>query len=360
MTGSLANGGQALNGPRWLIYALGGGSGHLARSLALARAAARRGHHVRILSNSPLAPMFRPGNCLLNIPHSIDITPLDDLWERDPLARCIRRIVVQGGYDVLVVDTFPRGLAGELADLLPGVAVVKVLVHRTVSPRYVDQFSLQPVSSRYDLILMPGEQGVLRELPQAVGTQPWLLADASELLSPDRARGLLRVPHQDKRPLVVVSGCGKPDEWKWAAALSRQLDRDLSPLAVVRLASLAAPSAVPHDDHEAVDIPLGRWPLLLLLRGVDILVGAGGYNTVYEARATSTPLLALPQPRLYDNQAARLHPWEQVTPHDLPDRIRQLLLQPRRATTPPAYVNGVDQAVKLIEGRLCGSRAISG
>ena len=40
---------------RCLVYALGGGLGHLTRGIALARAAGRRGIHSTILSNSPFA-----------------------------------------------------------------------------------------------------------------------------------------------------------------------------------------------------------------------------------------------------------------------------------------------------------------
>ncbi len=35
------------------------------------------------------------------------------------------------------------------------------------------------------------------------------------------------------------------------------------------------------------------WPLLEVMAGIDVLVGSGGYNTVHEARATATPLVAL-------------------------------------------------------------------
>ena len=43
-----------------------------------------------------------------------------------------------------------------------------------------------------------------------------------------------------------------------------------------------------------------------------MVIGAGGYNTVVECRATRTPLLAVPQKRLYDRQQQRLHPTELV------------------------------------------------
>ncbi len=332
-----------------MVYALGGGSGHLMRSLALARAAAVRGHQIRILTNSPLARDFRSHHCLLKLPASIAITPLDASWDRDRLAGSVGKILLRGRYDLLVVDTFPRGLAGELADALPRVAVPRVLVHRHLNPRYVDRFDLRAMASQYQRVLMPGEQGALRDLPRAVATEPWLLADADELLAPAEARRLLRIPPSDGRPLLLVSGCGKPDEWRKAAVLAQRIERDIAALAVTRFVCLAIdvdPSADPSSTGARL---AGVWPLLMLLRGAEVLIGSGGYNTVYEARAAGVPLLAVPQPRLYDSQSSRLLASERTTKFDLPARIRGLLRQPHRNRETPDYVNGVHRAVELIE-----------
>ena len=92
---------------------------------------------------------------------------------------------------------------------------------------------------------------------------------------------------------------------------------------------------------------LNAWPLLQLMQGIEVLVGAGGYNIVHESRATGTPLLALPKVRLYDNQLKRLknsetfksinHLIDQLPLHPLPNKSIE-------------FKNGVVQAAKLIEG----------
>ena len=46
----------------WLIYALGGGWGHLNRSLALARVAAQH-HQIKLISNSPYLERIKLNNC---------------------------------------------------------------------------------------------------------------------------------------------------------------------------------------------------------------------------------------------------------------------------------------------------------
>jgi hypothetical protein len=91
---------------------------------------------------------------------------------------------------------------------------------------------------------------------------------------------------------------------------------------------------------------LSPWPLLALMNGIDALVGSGGYNTVYEARSTGTPLFAKPLPRMYDRQSARLHENERF------ENFEQLL--PRiPECRPPAvslnYINGTHSGVDLIE-----------
>ena len=62
---------------RWLIYALGGGLGHLSRAIALARVAARAaGRTIRVLTNSPFAasvPIEREQGELLSDPEPIAI-----------------------------------------------------------------------------------------------------------------------------------------------------------------------------------------------------------------------------------------------------------------------------------------------
>lgn len=334
-----------MKGERWLLYALGGGMGHLTRAVALGRAARRCGHHVEVVTNSA----FAPGLALeaeLGEGHVHRLAPELD---KHAVRAAFERLLTQVGPDVLVVDTFPRGLGGELASLLPELEVRKVLVHRDLHPEYVERFGLARFVDTYDRLLVPGEPAPLAHHPRAVSTPPWLVREAGELLDASSARQALQVPaDREEVPVVAVLACGQPDEVEEYVGLAELLQRELGTRAVVRLLAPCALSSVP-----ASVTWLRLWPALALMRGIDVLVGAGGYNTVQEARATGTPLVAFARPRLYDQQALRLHASERVSTFDEAlARVSALLPsrdETRREQAPPAYVNGAQEAVRLIQ-----------
>lgn len=193
---------------KWFIYALGGGWGHLNRAIALGRQAADQ-HHVQILTNSPYAPwvqsQIHAGVLSLTSPQNLtlQIIPTAAFAETRQL---VQRMVQTQDYDCLIVDTFPRGLGGELMDCFSYLtAVPKVLIHRDLTPAYVEAKQLIPfVKQHYDGILIPGE-GVtvpFADLPQVRHTPPWVMFNANELPPV--------VPQS--RPLVVVVAAGNPNE----------------------------------------------------------------------------------------------------------------------------------------------------
>ena len=100
---------------RWCIYALGGGLGHLVRSLGLARAAIARGHHVTLLANTAYAPLLPVRAELGELGEFIAIPAS---FDRDQVTEFVHQSLCNQSFDTLIVDTFPRGLAGELAELL--------------------------------------------------------------------------------------------------------------------------------------------------------------------------------------------------------------------------------------------------
>jgi hypothetical protein len=287
----------------WTYYAFGGGLGHVTRALSLARVAARHGIGSRILSNSPfLTGLLNPRvQHVVRLDPLIEIVPFSSALDRDELSRSSLAELSRLRTDnALIVDTFPRGLAGELADVLPDIPAFKVLVHRDLNPAYVRQMQLEQVVGNFDLVIVPGEDAPLEEFAH-LRTDAWMICEREELLTRRDARLALGVAGGDDRPLAVVVGSGRTEEALSAARLAEKLASELAHRACVRFASL---------DEAALSAagPIGRsvWPLLALLPGVDLLIGAGGYHTVYEARATQTPLLGLAQPRVYDRQSKRL------------------------------------------------------
>ncbi len=146
--------------------------------------------------------------------------------------------------------------------------------------------------------------------------------------------------------MIVVVGCGRWDEIEAARLLAIRMDGHVKGGALVRFVSVKGLAASERDAGSFI------WPLLEVMAGIDVLVGSGGYNTVHEARATATPLVALAQNRKYDRQDVRLLRAERAGDED--DLIRRVAkyLDSRSASlirTIPNYPNGVHAAVEQIE-----------
>jgi hypothetical protein len=320
----------------WLFYALGGGLGHFARALALARAASRRANgHVdcTVVVNTPWSNHLRP----FIAQERVDWRFLSPTANRGAIGTEIAKIVASRAWDLLIVDTFPRGLGGELAPLLDGLGCPRVLVHRDLEPRYVEERRIESfVAEHYDLLLAPGERGPLADMAECQQTAPWLMRDADELLARDEARAAFGAT--TAASLVLVSAAGRPEELPFLRAVADAL---ASPSRHVVFSSLA------HGGH---------FPLLERLAGVDVIVGGGGYHTVAEARATGTPLVGIALPRRYDRQARRLHGF--VVAYDeasLRDAVARALETDRSRC--PSYVNGVHEALAALDRLVEANRA---
>jgi predicted glycosyltransferase len=261
----------------WLIYALGGGSGHLTRASGLARAAPPS-TRVRILTNSPYA------GCVKNAMPQLDIVPLDPSMTAAAARIEVAREIEAAAADCLIVDTFPRGLGGELADIIPSFPGSTVLVQRDLNPKYAAAFDVQAfVRHAYDLVL-------------DAEAAPWLVRPQHEVLTREEARAALRL--QGNKKCVLVCAAGNPDELDWygdvAACLAgAAAECDVRCIAPVR------PRACPAACW------LSYWPALDLYAAADVIVGGAGYNTVHECLACDLPLIARPWPRKYDRQQDR-------------------------------------------------------
>ena len=319
------------SGDLWLLYALGGGWGHLTRATALGRIAAAT-HSVRILTNSPYAAAVRE-----RLPE-LEMVTLDPKAPAAHVRERAAREVARSGATRLIVDTFPRGLAGELAPLLPGFAAPRALVARDLNPRYVESRDLRAFAGAcYDLILQPGpaEAAPLGDLPRAVVTAPWLIRSARELPSREAARALLGVGEQ---PCALVCASGNREELEWFEEAANALAAAL-PHTAVRLVAWEGAG-------------LRYWPAMDLLPAATVVVAGAGYNIVNECAACRVPLIARAWPRLYDRQRRRAAAFSHVTLVQSPDQAaaaaRRHLDAPHQAQSAPEYVNGAAQAANIL------------
>ncbi|HLK68347.1 MAG TPA: hypothetical protein VKU19_33170 [Bryobacteraceae bacterium] len=302
----------------WLIYALGGGWGHLTRAVALARAA-QRDRPVRILANSPY---------IAHVTDGVDIVCCET---RDSALRAIHDTAP----DCLIVDTFPRGIGGELCALRSDAR--KVLVHRDLNPEYVQQFDLaQFVSSNYDLVVVPGAtEG--SQFRSDIRTAPWLVRSAHEIPTD--------VPV--KPGTVLVCASGRAEELAWYGAVIAELSRLDCP-APVRCVSADRPLQCPED------LWLRYWPAIDLLGAASVVIGGAGYNTISECVSWQAPLVARPWPRMYDRQelrARRAAELGRVIVVDTPEEAARAAIREAGEQTArtPNFVNGAEEAVTRIE-----------
>ena len=333
----------------WLIYALGGGWGHLTRALALGRIAAQR-RPVRILTNSPyLAHIPRaliPANCQINAIHPQESLAVACQYVQDALGRA--------DYGCLIVDTFPRGLAGELATILPKLpaCLPRILIHRDLKPEYVQAKAIASfVAAHYHTVLVPGEgdRVPLAHLPIVEHTDCWLIRSANELPDWSVARSLLRL--SPTTPTVIVCAAGQPSELNWFGGLTHQLAQAL-PMASIRCLTPLCPPTCPPELWGY------HYPGIDCLQVADVVVSGAGYNTVAECAALNVPLVTFALKRLYDRQAQRAQRTSYPVDHATAAiaLIRKLLSRSNSDSrrTKPTYSNGATQAVDRIE-HLMGS-----
>lgn len=340
----------------WLIYALGGGWGHLTRSLSLGRIAARH-HRVKILTNSPYATYLRDESCDVQV-----IAP-----DAGFAATCeqVRDVLLNTQYDCLIVDTFPRGLGGELADILPQLKhIPRILIHRDISPVYIHRFALRSfVAENFDAVIVPGdgEDLPLADLPIVHYTSPWLIRNAEELPDRMKARSLLglncdrpgeynlRVHKQSllarvREKIILVCAAGQASELSFFGKLSTHLNQAF-PDAAVRVLAPICPEGCPPQ------LWVSHSPGIECLPAADIVVGGAGYNTVYECAAVGVPLVAFAFKRLYDRQNVRALRCAYCV-QEIHEAIATVaMLQNHVSNRPVDYPNGAVEAVRLIENQ---------
>jgi hypothetical protein len=332
---------MAARGGLWLIYALGGGWGHLTRAAALALAALPR-HRIRILTNSPYAARVRRA-----LPQ-LDLAILDPSSPLNTARHESIRQVEAANPECLIVDTFPRGLGGELAELLASLPATTVLVHRYLNPEYVAESGLHAfVGSNFHLVLIPGEGegAAFDDLPATAITEPWLVRDPQP-----RAR-------TGATPRIVVCASGNQDELAWYGQAVSSLGTLHPGLDICCVAPLCPPGC-PQDCW------VEHWPASDLYSAADAVIGGAGYNVIHECAACEVPLIARPWPRKYDRQWIRAsravnNGWASIveTPMEAAQAAIDQLRQPKRDRV--RIRNGATDAVALIERKISSPPATS-
>ncbi len=238
-----------------LIYAPGGGLGHVTRALALARALPGRVH---VWHQAPAPPGDAPAHVRLWRPPA--------RWGPARVEAALARAA--RATPLLVVDTFPAGLEGEVSPRALDRFARRVLVRRWVRPGAYPRYEAR--AARFDRALLPYPPDACEWDGAAPGLHVGHLLRTLPLApSPADPRDLL--------DLVVLGDPGRlPPAWR------------------ARL-----PARTRAVSGWAPRLPRARRYLAL----------GAGYHTAYELERLGLPRGLVPEERRYDDQfrrAARL------------------------------------------------------
>jgi predicted glycosyltransferase len=235
-------------------------------------------------------------------------------------------------------------LGGELVDILPQLhSIPRILIHRDINPRYVTAKELQPfVLKNFDAVIVPGDGTDLAfaDLPEVRHTAPWLIRNCEELPDKKIVRSqIFKV--EPSRKIILVCASGQASELSLFGQLTIDIQQNFPECAVRILA--------PHCPTNCLEsLWVKHHPGIECLAAADVVVGAAGYNTVYECASVGVPLVALALPRLYDRQQKRANRGYPV--QNIQEAISTLglilkQLTPQNQLSIISYINGAKEAV---------------
>ena len=261
------------------VYAMGGGLGHLARARRVLRALGHADAPAAILTASPLAR----GPGIVRVPRRL-------AHSRTEFAVWLKKTLRALAPSKVVVDAFPLGILGELAD--PGVLPEVPLIHVArllkweayrdafagVPRRYDTSFSVETLVPAHEEFLA-AHSGAIRSLELPVENS--------------------RQSDRFKRPvwLVVHSGPAAEVHKLLDVSYKRTKIENTSPqFVVVSPRALDLPAGVTRMAHERA------WELF---PHAERIVTGCGFNSMLETRPWRAKHLFLPFERRFDDQALR-------------------------------------------------------
>ncbi len=255
-----------------LIYALGGGAGHVVRGASLAAALARAGVEAAVFAPARARELARAlaGSARV-IPCPRPPGPSDSPDARARLRARLDAALLQTRARHLVVDSFPAGVLGELADPRAG--------DRLAGLRVTALLRLHRGAAR------PEFRAALARCDAALDLEPhldWLPEHAHHDITRfgPVCRPLARAPAE--RDVLLLPG--EPALLDFYRRLTSRL----------RARGL-----------EVARVDPAPTPVALAALDARVIVGAAGFNLSYETIALGRWHLCLPRPRRHDDQRRR-------------------------------------------------------
>lgn len=352
---------QAESTNAWFIYSLGGGLGHLNRSLCLARAAIRRNIKCTLLSNSEHIDFVRSTQTWqVEFAPYINLVALPASLEAGAVREFVRDTMGNFPAGTFVVDTFPRGILGELVQILPGLGKEKcVLIARDLNAEYVKKFDIISfVNQHYGLVIDPGDHSSSDLQQHCVRTEMWVTRNAEELRTSADVYTELGLKTVDN--LLVLSCTGNEQEQDGFLNLIDPIKTAFPDLSIAAMVPASSVATGKNDEFAAstrstaqrwgsIEHRISNWPGIDYVAAASVVIGAAGYNLVADCNATKTPLISIPQSKIYDRQDLRAKNLSTIVASTFGDIHRGIAnaLSGQKHVTPD-YVNGADTACDLI------------
>ncbi len=287
---------------RWLLVAQDGwGLGHVSRQLGLARELQRLKPHDEILFltySEATNLIAAEGFPSVKLPASQWFKPSDQRYIDDfrrfwLISATVNALVGSYQPHAIVIDTFPVGPLGELAQLLR-LPCFRFLIAREVR-KPLKQWEYRSSLSRFNALIAPyDENEIAIDCPQETNLHwvgPILVRGRKDLLSRSEARQRLGLPPTGRICLVSFGGGGNPvysrlEKWilelvdshpDWHFALSRP------PLLQQADAGLGKPNAQ----------RFAYYPMAECYAAFDMAISATG-SSAYELAYLGVPAILIP------------------------------------------------------------------
>ncbi len=285
--------------------------GHVMRTLAIARAIARRaperGVEVRSLlaTTSEADSLFGEESIAtirLPAPASARRAGFSDQERRHLVRGTVDGVFSAFRPDLLVVDTFPSGPHGELATI---GGARRALVRRSVPKERAADPVLSDGLERYDIAIVADDPfrdvaDVGLPITNVVRVPPITLTEPREAMSREDARADLGLPMSGRVILVGSGGGGDDEAVKLARAIAETIaDLDRSITVAIAIGPLARTS------KDGPIRELRRPVLAPFFAAFDGAIAPAGYNTAHELAKAGIPTALFAQPRPFDDQAGR-------------------------------------------------------
>lgn len=268
-----------------LVYAMGGGLGHLTRARAFLHTLGLEAE-ATLFTSSRFAedPRVVGGLPVVRVPAGLDP-------DRAGLRALLERTLAELGVSRLVVDAFPAGILGELAELDPPPGLELWHVARLLRwdryaadasarlPRFDATFLVEDIHEDHRRAL----DGASRQVRRL------------ELVDPPAPE-----PEPIEPPYVLVVHSGPEEETNDLVAFARELPRVAQGTARVVLASPSRPDGLPPDVRW-----LDAFPATGHFERAERIVCAAGFNAVRQTTPFREKRFLVPYPRRFDDPFTR-------------------------------------------------------